>query len=218
MHKFNIELMKPGFLKKLLPYIFLISLAIFVIGIISSHNNKKINSLNAEIDQCRSDLKQAKLPAISMKDLNLLNNKNDQTAKVVSGKMFFSFIKGNVNTDEYEIRIFLSGDPNTLADAADLTLSYTKGLKIDVASGDAFPDYPRKIVENGQIVITGVSSITNDNINFGKPGGTFAVLKVTIEDPEVLERDIKIDLSNSKIFYMAKDILDGENSFSLIQI
>jgi hypothetical protein len=43
-------------------------------------------------------------------------------------------------------------------------------------------------------------------------------LKVTIEDPEVLERDIKIDLSNSKIFYMAKDILDGENSFSLIQI
>lgn len=141
-------------------------------------------------------------------------NKIEEKQKTV----FFDYQKEKISKDEYLIKIFLKGDKDTLIDGADLSLFYiNKATKIEeVTSGDSFPLYPRKIINDNKILITGIAKIKNNQTISGKINANFAYIKIKISDSP-LENFLIIN-EDTGVYFRGKNILNLENSFQKINL
>lgn len=136
-----------------------------------------------------------------------------------SGNMYFSY---QLTTDQEGQKILSvnldSLTPNILADAIDLRLDFDKGVEIvEIIDGNSFSIYPRKIIKEGFILITGVALGQKSEIQFAKPKTTFIKLKLKTDNSDS-KHIISFDSQESKIYLSGNDILDISRSFSRIEL
>lgn len=157
-------------------------------------------------------------PAVDLNDIFLYGQKEKKAAESKKGKLYFSYEKLSISENTWQITIKLDGDDNVAADAADLQLDSENLEIVDVAPGDAFPSYPRYTKSGRSVIITGVSAIEKNNITFGMSGKTFAIIKVTVKPQEAGRSSFTVNLSGTKIYFSAQDILDRDRNFTQIEL
>jgi hypothetical protein len=197
--------------------------SIFLFGIFTAYKyqNDQKNTVIKQLENCNNNLsnKQQIVPTISDNDLKLIDEKNKLASSSATGKMYFIANKTQTGNDQYTIDIYLnSNDQKVIADAADLTLILNnKAIVEDMITGDAFPLFPRKTNLNNNITVTGVSSVTDDNITIGKPDKLFLKLKIRITDHTSNSPLLFLNSEVSKIYASAQNITDYEKNFSVVE-
>lgn len=136
-----------------------------------------------------------------------------------SGSMYFSYQLTADQEGQEILSVNLDSlTPNILADAIDLRLDFDEGIEIvEVVDGNSFSLYPRKIIEENFVLITGVALTQKNEIQFAKPKTTFITLKLktnSLDDKLV----INFNRQESKIYLSGNDILDINRSFSQIKL
>lgn len=136
-----------------------------------------------------------------------------------AGSMYFSYQLTAAEQGQKILNINLDSlTPNILADAVDLRLDFDKGIEImEVIDGNSFSLYPRKIIGEGFVLITGVALGQKSDIQFAKPKTTFIKLKLKTNNLEG-KPVISFNHQESKIYLSGNDILDLTRSFSRIEL
>lgn len=135
-----------------------------------------------------------------------------------AGSMYFSYQLTAAGPSQKVLSINLDSlTPNILADAIDLRLDFDKGIEIvEVIDGNSFSLYPRKIIEEDFVLITGVALGQKSEIQFAKPKTTF--IKLKLKTNSLGGRPvISFNRQESKIYLSGNDILDLSRSFSRIE-
>lgn len=206
-------------MKKLL---FFLPLIFFILGLTVgtklSLNNQK---LEKEKTECLSELNKTKKIFDHYNNLsnfylnaqrNKATEKNNQEIKT-----FFSFNK--INQDErIIIDILLKADQEREIDGADLVLTFNPKLikVIEMIDGEAFPFYPRKIINYDSLVITGLAKLENNKITLGKSNKRF--IRLVIKKLSNEKTSIDFNSRESQIFFNEKNIFDQNLSFKKIEI
>lgn len=136
----------------------------------------------------------------------------------IAGNMYFSYQLTKAEQGQKVLSINLDSlTPNILADAIDLRLDFGKGIEIvEVIDGNSFLLYPRKIIKEGFVLITGVALGQKSEIQFAKPKTTFIKLKLKTNSLNG-KPVISFNRQESKIYLSGNDILDLNRSFSRIE-
>ncbi len=171
---------------------------------------KKINYINS--NQQKNKLK------------NNFNQNVTQITPILESKnlisyMFFSYKLESINQNKKILTIYLNGSEDSLADAADLTLTFDKNIIIEkIIEGDSFVFYPRKLIKDNSLIITGVSLSEENKLKFAKPNTKF----ITIILDHKINKDkplfMILNNSESKIFFNGKDITNLDKQFKKITI
>jgi hypothetical protein len=136
-----------------------------------------------------------------------------------SGNMYFSYqLTAADEQGQKVLSINLDSlTPNILADAIDLRLDFNKGIEImEVIDGNSFSLYPRKIIKEGFVLITGIALGQKSEIQFAKPKTTFIKLKLKTNSLDG-KPVISFNRQESKIYLSGTNILDLSRSFSRIE-
>ena len=136
-----------------------------------------------------------------------------------TGTMFFSYRLTAADQGQKILTINLDSlTANILADAIDLRLDFDKGIEIvEVINGDSFSLYPRKIIGEGFVLITGVALSQKNEIRYAKPKTVFAKLRLKTNSLAG-KSIISFNRQESKIYLSGNDILDLNRSFSRIEL
>ncbi len=194
----------------------LIFIVIFLVGIIlgstttSYYKNKQLSSLShQEKTICLDKLQESS---------RLYQSLKTNCPLPTNGSMYFNYQLTAGEQSEKILSISLESlTPNILADAIDLRLDFDKGIEIvEIINGDSFSLYPRKIIGDGYILITGVALSQKNEIQFAKPKTTF--IKLKLKTSGLNSRPIiSLNRQESKIYLSGNDILDLNRSFSRIE-
>lgn len=136
-----------------------------------------------------------------------------------AGSMYFSYqLTAADEQGQKVLSINLDSlTPNILADAIDLRLDFDKGVEIvEVIDGNSFSLYPRKIIKEGFVLITGIALGQKSEIQFAKPKTTFIKLKLKTNSLDG-KPVISFNRQESKIYLSGSNILDLSRSFSRIE-
>ncbi len=135
--------------------------------------------------------------------------------------MFFSYKLESIAENRKILTIYLKGSEDSLADAADFKIEFDNNIIIEkIIDGDSFIFYPRKIIKNNSVLITGVSLNEENNLKFAKPNTTFIKIILQTKYPEKYKKPLLINLnkSESKIFFSGKDITNLNQQFEKITL
>lgn len=195
-------------MKKNILFLILIIIVILIINLLI----KQITSVN--LDQQKNKLK---------KNYNQ-NNKNiipTLESKNLISYMFFSYKLESINQNKKILTIYLNGSEDSLADAADLTLTFDNNIIVEkIIEGDSFVLYPRKLIKDNSLIITGVSLSEKNKLKFAKPNTKFItiILDLNYKINKTKPLFIIINNSESKIFFNGKDITNLDKQFKQITI
>jgi len=132
-----------------------------------------------------------------------------------SKKMFFTFKIENINSQNKILYINLSGEEN-LSDAIDLELELDNNIEVKkIIEGDSFNSYPRKIISQNNIIITGAALNENGELKLAKPKSNFIKIYFSLKNTNK-KSSIKLNQIKTKIFFHGEDITDIQNSFKEI--
>lgn len=132
--------------------------------------------------------------------------------------MYFSYQLESISKERKLLIIYLKGSDNSLADAADLRLNFDKNITIEkINEGDSFVYYPRKIIKDNYLLITGVSLDETKSFKPALPNTVFIKLLVKINDSKSPSL-IRVDQENTQIFFEGKNITNFNNSFAEIRL
>ncbi len=136
-----------------------------------------------------------------------------------TGSMYFSYQLTAAEQGQKILSINLDSlTSNILADAIDLRLDFDKGIEIvEVIDGNSFSLYPRKIIKEGFVLVTGVALGQKSEIQFAKPKTTFIKLRLKTNSLDS-KPVISFNRQESKIYLSGIDILDLNRSFSRIKL
>lgn len=173
---------------------------------------KKINYINS--NQQKNKLK------------NNFNQNVTQITPILESKnlisyMFFSYKLESINQNKKILTIYLNGSEDSLADAADLTLTFDNNIIVEkIIEGDSFVLYPRKLIKDNSLIITGVSLSEKNKLKFAKPNTKFItiILDLNYKINKTKPLFIIINNSESKIFFNGKDITNLDKQFKQITI
>lgn len=184
-------------------------------------SRREINKTVQERKQCQSQLQQT-LSApqrTSDQDLELFAQKAKILDTIVESKMYFTPRISFLSDTKKEITISMVGGKAMNADAGDLVLNYSNNLKIiQILPGQAFPLYPRKVVTNGELAITGIASLENNKIKFGEPNKIFAILRVEKIGDIKQKGILSVKKTNTNVFLEGKSIFDPNKTFNQIEL
>jgi len=159
--------------------------------------------------------------------LNLVKiKKNSQKTTIIKvpvvkitptkNKMFFTYEKENIDKTNEIISIKLDGPADIKADAIDLRLDFDSNITIDeIATGSSFLSYPRTVVKDNYLQVTGVGLDLKNNLLLAKPKTTFVQIKLKIKNPNQ-KSSLKLNFEESRIYLSGQDITDQQGSFSVI--
>jgi hypothetical protein len=139
---------------------------------------------------------------------------------ITSGEsIFFSFKNIKINDNFYSIKIFINNKADTLFDAIDLGLWFDRNKIeiVEIQNGETFLEYPRKTVGENNLIITGIASMKNGQINYASASSLFAniiVKKISTEN----RLGLGLDKQNTGIYFSGKNIADFNKSFNLIDL
>jgi len=206
---------KNNYLKgKLLKIIFIFFLLILPVTlfVFFPHQNKKKLSVNS------NKKSQNKEKIINVKTPNTTPTYTIENS-FQSKKMFFTFKVEHIDLKNKIIYIFLDADNDfATSDAIDLELETDNNIEIKkITPGDSFNFYPRKIINENSITVTGAALSENGQIKMAKPKSNFIKLYLEIKNPK-LKSSIKINQIKTKIFFQGEDITDIQKSFEKINL
>ena len=189
----------------------IIFLAGILLGLIATgyFKNKQLSFSQQEKITCQNKLQESS---------HLCQTLKTNCPLPATGSMYFSYQLTSSGPDQKILNINLDSlTPNILADAIDLRLDFDRGIEIvEVIDGNSFSLYPRKIITENFILITGVALDQKSEIRFAKPKTTFIKLKLKTNSLDG-KPIISFNRQESKIYLSGNDILDLNRSFSQIE-
>lgn len=208
-------------IKKLLVFLFLF--LFFICGFYTSQQiiQKEVVKAATENKQCQSQLQDvlATNRKTSTQDLNLFTQKTQELEKVVESTVYFSSQSTPLSDTKTKVVISLIGGDSMKSDASDLMMRYSENLTIlEIIPGDAFPSYPRKATTSGEITITGIASLENNEIKFGEPNKVFTSLIFEKTGNLKEKGTITIDKGVTQIYLQGKSIIDANKTLKQIEL
>lgn len=171
--------------------------------------------------QCDQKLQEAltSYKKVSKEDLNLYVQKTNAMEQIVESKMYFTTSVSYISNTKTKIVISLKGGKSMKADASDLVLSYSPNLVIqEIVPGVTFPSYPRKVVNAGELILTGVASLSGNGIKLGEPNTVFATLIVEKKGNQKQTGILSVDTTRTDIFLEGVSVLDRDALFKKIEM
>ncbi len=208
-------------MKKILPYLLIV--VAFIVGFYLNQriSQKKIDSerrAKEEAQQQYQQLKQLKVEK-QKEAVELTLKKEKALENVTTGAAYFTAEKKNLTPGNYQIDIYFNAGDKAAADAADLTLDIPDDLKVtQVIPGKAFASYPRQLIGQKTVIITGVTVIQQDKIQFGQPNQLYTSLIIEKPATSSTVSEITLNKNNSKIFFQGESIMDYQRSFTNITL
>lgn len=158
-------------------------------------------------------------PALTKIDTSFILKRDKVLESVIKSPLYFDAKTQKLTTNKWKVTINLSGDINGAADAADIKLNLSEGLTIsELKEGSAFPLYPRKVISNNYILVTGLATIINSKMIFGEPNKIFFEFIVQTTENHQNARLIRIDVNDTKIYLNGESVLDIDKNVSLIDL
>jgi len=155
--------------------------------------------------------------AMSLNDLYLVAQKAEALKNLSDTEVYFSAVKKPLSANRFYVEIYLSAQENTRVDGADLVMNLDPNLTVaNLQKGSVFPQYPRLIADNNQIIITGLASLSGNNLKLGEPNQLFASFEV-YKNSSAKAPTITVDQNSTKAFLNGEYVLNQMVSFSQIQ-
>ena len=155
--------------------------------------------------------------AMSLNDLYLVAQKAEALKNLSDTEVYFSAVKKPLSANRFYVEIYLSAQENMKVDGADLVINLDPNLTIaNLQKGSVFPQYPRLIIDNNQIIITGLASLSGNNLKLGEPNQLFASFEV-YKNSSAKAPTITVDQRSTKAFLNGEYVLNQMVSFSQIQ-
>jgi len=155
--------------------------------------------------------------AMSLNDLYLAAQKAEALKNISNTEVYFSAIKKPLSSNRFLVEIYLSAKENMKVDGADLVMNLDPNLTVaNLQKGSVFPQYPRLIVENNQIIITGLASLSANTIKLGELNQVFASFEV-YKNSSANTPLITVDQTSTKAFLNGEFVLNQQVSFSQMQ-
>ncbi len=178
---------------------------------------KKINLLLEEKAICQKELTQKKEPLSTLNDVYLLAQKEKVLASVKKSLLNFSADTEKISQNKWKVIIKLEGDSQSAADAADLKLDLPRSSVVsDLKTGPAFPIYPRQIINDSFILVTGLASFDKNQFVLAQPQKLFVEFTIQISNLSQDNNQININKTDTKIFLSGENIYDSNKSFNQI--
>lgn len=191
---------------------------IIYLGISYSYQ-RKLDLLKAEINNYQKQLLQKKLPILTLADISFVFDKYKELMSIKKTPLYFTANTQKLSINQWKVTVELDGGDDGAADAADLRLDFPEGLTVfDLKTGSAFPLYPRKVVADNYILLTGLASIDNNQMVFGKPNKIFAEFTVQTKDNQLNKKQITVNKEDTKIYLNGESVLDTGKSVNLIDL
>jgi flagellar basal body-associated protein FliL len=141
---------------------------------------------------------------------------NQLQSSPLSKKMFFTFKIENINFQNKILYIDLMGENNLSSDAIDLELEIDDNIEVKkIIEGNSFNSYPRKIISQNNIIITGTALNENGELKLAKPKSNFIKIYFSLKNTNK-KSSIKLNQKKTKIFFHGENITDIQNSFKEI--
>lgn len=201
-------------MKKVIAFLLLLVLTMAIIGFKHSYD-EKISKLNQQINQCQEKLTESKSETKNLNDLYFLVQRNVSEKTIAKGKLYFDYQTVKQEDGYYKISIYLKGDRQAGADAADFSASLDNFKIRYIVSGSAFPAYPRQLSTDDSLLVTGVASLSGSKFVYGTPDNLFVEFigeKINAEK----ESKITTDSTGTSIYFDGENILDDEMSLNEI--
>jgi len=179
-------------------------------------NRQAINLLSKEKNKCEAEkiqIDNAKSPTtkpLTKQEIYLLADKAKKMEEYQPQKLYFSSKITKTKSDLITVDVIIEGNKESLFDAADLRIDFTEGIRIlDVKKGTAFSSYPQISVKGASILVTGIASVTNQGIDYGKVGEPYITIQV-----KQLQKTGKMTINkeNTNVYLMGETIFDKENT------
>ena len=151
---------------------------------------------------------------LGKQEIYLLADKLQKLDQYHSQKLFFTSRVTKINNDQVTVDIYIEGDKTSLLDAADLRIDFNEGIRIlDIKKGQVFSSYPQLSVQGASIVVTGIASLVDRGLEFGKVGERFITISIKKIKPNATLTFMK---EGTNIYLMGKSIYDFEKTLSII--
>ncbi|KKQ23988.1 MAG: hypothetical protein US40_C0009G0032 [Candidatus Roizmanbacteria bacterium GW2011_GWC2_37_13] len=176
----------------------------------------RLKQSERDVNTCQQKLSNSKNEVKNLNDIFFLSQKAKAETTVKKAGLYFSYKTAKFEDNLFKISIYLDGDEEGGADAADLKTNLNN-LKVKyLVNGEAFPAYPRKLTENNYILVTGTASLLGSKFIYGQRG-LFVELIAEKIDP-LRKSEATLDLEGTKIYLNGESILDEEKTFKKILI
>ena len=198
--------------------LFFISLAV---GFVLNYSyQKKLAFLLAEKNSCQKQLIGKKPPILTLSDASFVSKRDKELESVTKSPLYFSAKTNKLSVSRWVVTIELSGLTDSAADAADLKVIIPEDLiATDLKTGNAFPLYPRQVIDGNYLLVTGLASPNNNEMIFGKPNKIFAEFTVSaVNNNQTSKRQIVIDAGDTKIYLNGESILNTDKTVKLIDL
>lgn len=199
--------------------IFFISLVIW--SVTNYSYQKKFSLLVSEKNNCQKQLVEKKPPILTLSDASFVTKRDKELESVTKSPLYFSAKTNKLSASQWIVTIELSGLVDSAADASDLEVIFPENLVAsDLKVGNAFPLYPRKIIEGNYLLVTGLASANNNEMVYGKPNKTFAEFTVSVlsDTNQVGKKQITTSQEDTKIYLNGESVLNADKSVKIIEL
>lgn len=208
-------------MKQFIVNVFIIFFISLVIWSVTNYSyQKKFDFLVSEKNNCQKQLVEKKPPVLTLSDASFVTKRDKELELVTKSPLYFSAKTNKLSASQWIVTIELSGLADSAADASDLKVIFPENLVAsDLKVGNAFPLYPRKIIEGNYLLVTGLASANNNEMVYGKPNKTFAEFTVSASDNnQTGQKQIIISQEDTKIYLNGESVLNADKSVKLIEL
>lgn len=207
-------------MRQIIINVFTLLLVSIIVWVTANYSyQKKLNLLETEKNVCRKQLTENKQSSLTSADASFIIQKEKELASVKKSLLYFNVKVQKLTINQWKITVKLEGDVDGAADAADLRLDFPIGLTFsDLQVGPAFPIYPRKVITEDYLLVTGLVSVNNNQMIFGKPNNIFVEFTIQTTDNQSSNKQIAVNNEDTKIYLNGESILDTGKSAGLIYL
>ncbi|MFA6532429.1 MAG: hypothetical protein WCT22_00350 [Patescibacteria group bacterium] len=201
--------------------LFVLFFVSLVIGSVLNYSyQKKLALLTIEKNNCQKQLVEKKPPVLTLSDASFVSKRDKELESVKKSPLYFSAKTNKLSASQWIVTIELSGLPDSAADASDLKIIIPENLVAsDLKVGNAFPIFPRQVIDGSYLLVTGLASTNNNEMLYGKPNKIFAEFTVTVaNNNQTDKRQITVDTTDTKIYLNGESVLNTDKSVKLINL
>jgi len=207
-------------MKKLFIYIgfFILTIGI-TLFLADRFYQKKISLLLQDKTLCQKELTQKNQPLSTLNDAYLVVRKEIVLASVKKSLLTFSAVTAKLSQDKWKVTVWLNGNSQGAADASDLKLNLpASAIVTDLKTGSAFPIYPRQVIDEKYLLITGLASFNNNQFVLARPQKIFVEFTIEISNLLENERKIIVDQTDTKIYLNGESVYNPDQPFNQITL
>lgn len=146
----------------------------------------------------------------------LISPSPETNYNVQTKKMFFTYKIETVDLQNKILYINLNGENSSTSDAIDIQLEIDSNIEVKkIVEGNSFSFYPRKIINQNDVLITGLALSDKGELKLAEPQSNFIKIFLLIKNP-YQKSSIKLNQEKSKIFLGGEEITDIKKSFKEI--